>query len=240
MNGMLAASGAKAPGHISALIAALERCAAQDHAARRIMLARSWSRSVAPITCLVALLFALLAYPHASAQTGAQKPAQAGALTAAPAASQSSTPSTPAANPAPRQVTPAGFDPAPTPGPKADLIYVHANVYTSVPANTQFASILRQEAIAVRGDRIQAVGTNVEIAKLKGPQTQVVDLGGHFVMAGFNDAHLHLSGAGLQKLNVDLVGVKSLEEMRERVAARGENAGPGERILGGGGREPWG
>jgi predicted amidohydrolase YtcJ len=53
-------------------------------------------------------------------------------------------------------------------------------------------------------------------------------------MAGFNDAHLHLSGAGLQKLNVDLVGVKSLEEMRERVRARVENAVPGEWILGGG------
>src|ERR1700678_2621664 len=110
MNGMLAASGAKAPGHISALIAAPEGCAAQNHAtrghaARRIMLARSWSRSVAPIPCMVALLCALLAYPQASAQTGAQKPAQAGAPTAAPAASQSSTPSTPAANPAPRQVT---------------------------------------------------------------------------------------------------------------------------------------
>jgi predicted amidohydrolase YtcJ len=120
------------------------------------------------------------------------------------------------------------------PGPKADVIYVHANVYTGVPSNAQFSSILREEAIAVRGDRIQAVGKNLDIQKLKGPQTQVIDLGGHFVMPGFNDAHMHLADAGLQKLNVDLVGVKTLDEFRERVRARVAKAAPGEWILGGG------
>ncbi len=104
--------------------------------------------------------------------------------------------------------------PAAASGPKADIIFIHANVYTGVPANTPFSSILREEAIAVRGDRIQAVGKNVEIEKLKGPQTQVIDLGGHFVMPGFNDAHLHLADAGLQKLTVDLTGVKTLDEFR--------------------------
>jgi hypothetical protein len=118
--------------------------------------------------------------------------------------------------------------------PKADVIFVHANVYTGVPATSQFSSILREEAIAVRGDRIQAVGKNIEIEKLKGPQTQVIDLGGHFVMPGFNDAHLHLADGGLQKLNVDLTGVKTLEEFRNRVLARVETAKPGEWIVGGG------
>jgi predicted amidohydrolase YtcJ len=133
-----------------------------------------------------------------------------------------------AQNPAPGQTTAAA------PGPKADVIFVHANVYTGVPSNAQFSSILREEAIAVRGDRIQAVGKSVDIQKLKGPQTQVIDLGGHFVMPGFNDAHLHLADAGLQKLNVDLTGVKTLDEFRERVLAKVEKAKPGEWILGGG------
>jgi len=119
-------------------------------------------------------------------------------------------------------------------GPKADVIYLHANVYTGVPANSQFSSILREEAIAVREGRIQAVGKNADIEKLKGPQTQVVDLGGHFVMPGFNDAHMHLADAGLQKLNVDLTGVKSLDEMRERVLAKVQAAKAGDWILGGG------
>ena len=129
---------------------------------------------------------------------------------------------------------PAGGKTPAAPGPKADVIFVHANVYTGVPSNAQFSSILREEAIAVRGDRIQAVGKNVDLQKLKGPQTQVIDLGGHFVMPGFNDAHLHLADAGFQKLNVDLTGVKTLDEFRERVLAKVEKAKPGEWILGGG------
>ena len=118
--------------------------------------------------------------------------------------------------------------------PKADVIFIHANVYTGVPANAQFSSILREEAIAVRGERIQAVGKNADIEKLKGPSTQVVDLSGHFVMPGFNDAHLHLAAAGLQKLSVDLTGVKTLDEFRKRVLAKVETAQSGEWILGGG------
>ncbi len=64
----------------------------------------------------------------------------------------------------------------------------------------------RVQAIAVSGGKIIAVGTNDEIQKLKGPKTQVIDLGGHFVMPGFNDAHTHLASGGFEKLNVDLVG----------------------------------
>jgi len=118
--------------------------------------------------------------------------------------------------------------------PKADVIYVHANVYTGVPASTPFSSILREEAIAVRGDRIAAVGKTLDLEKLKGPQTEIIDLGGCFTMAGFNDAHLHLADAGATKLSVDLTGVKSLDELRARVARKVEEAGAGEWILGSG------
>ncbi len=118
--------------------------------------------------------------------------------------------------------------------PRADAIYFHANIYTGVPSNSPFGSTLREEAIAVRGDRIQAVGKNVDIMKLKGPDTEVVDLGGRFVMPGFNDAHVHLAAAGLQKLTIDLTGVKTLEELRERVKARVEKAKADEWIVGGG------
>ncbi len=124
--------------------------------------------------------------------------------------------------------------PAPDTRPRADFIFTHANVYTGVPANSQFSSIQREEAIAVREGRIQAVGKTLDIEKLKGPQTQVIDLGGHFVMPGFNDAHLHLADAGMTKLTVDLTGVKSLDELRERVAKKVESAKAGEWIQGSG------
>ena len=118
--------------------------------------------------------------------------------------------------------------------PKADIIFVHANVYTGVPANSQFASIERQEAIAVKGDRILAVGKTLDMDKFKDPQTQIVDLGGHFTVPGFNDAHLHLDDAGQTKLSVDLTGVKSLDELRSRVANKVQESRAGEWIQGSG------
>jgi predicted amidohydrolase YtcJ len=118
--------------------------------------------------------------------------------------------------------------------PKADILFIHGNVYSGVPANTPFASIEREEAIAIRGDRILAVGKTLDLQKFKGPETQVIDLGGHFVMPGFNDAHLHLFDAGQQKLEVDLEGVKSLDELRDRLAAKVETAKGADWILGGG------
>ena len=72
--------------------------------------------------------------------------------------------------------------------------------------------------------------------KFKGPQTQIVDLGGHFVMPGFNDAHLHLDDARMTKLSVDLTGVKSLDELRARVceeSGRSPKPATGFRVRGG-------
>ncbi len=128
---------------------------------------------------------------------------------------------------------------------KADVIFIHGNIYTGVEeavargssaAGAAHASSLvlaqRAEAMAVRGDRIVAVGGRDEIAKWKGPETRVVDLGGHFVMAGFNDAHMHLASAGAERLNVNLVGAKTLEEFRERLRAKVDGAAAGEWIVG--------
>jgi hypothetical protein len=119
--------------------------------------------------------------------------------------------------------------------PKADLIFTHGNIYTGVvDAASSFGAGKRSEALAVVGERILAVGTRDEIMKLKGPETKIVDLDSHFVMPGFNDAHMHLATAGLEKMNVNLVGVKTLDEFRERVRAQVEKAAPGEWIVGGG------
>jgi len=130
-------------------------------------------------------------------------------------------------------ILPSAFGLLQNGSPRADAIFVHGNIYTGV-ASTGSGSIQREEAIAARGDRILAVGKTADIEKLKGPQTQVIDLGGRFVMPGFNDAHLHLADAGLKKLNVDLTGVKNLDEFRARIQAKVKTAKPDEWILGGG------
>ena len=118
--------------------------------------------------------------------------------------------------------------------PRADAIFIHGNIYTGVVDKAAFNAIKRAQAVAVRGDRIQAVGENAEILKLKGPNTKVIDLGGKFVMPGFTDAHAHLSQGGFQALHVDLVGTKSLDEFRERIRTNVASAAPGAWILGGG------
>ena len=119
------------------------------------------------------------------------------------------------------------------PKPKADLIFTRGNIYTGVvdPA-ASLGTGQRSEALAVRGDRILAVGKRDDVMKLKGPETKIVDLGGHFVMPGFNDAHMHLASAGLEKMNVNLVGVKTLDEFRERLQAKCDAAEPGDWVIG--------
>jgi len=119
------------------------------------------------------------------------------------------------------------------PPTKADVIFTHGNVYTgAIAASSALGATTRAEAIAVHGDRIMAVGSREEIAKMKGPQTKVIDLGGHFVMPGFNDAHMHMASAGLEKLNVNMVGAKTLDEFRDRLRARADAAPAGDWIVG--------
>jgi predicted amidohydrolase YtcJ len=121
------------------------------------------------------------------------------------------------------------------PKPKADWIFTHGNIYTgAVDTAASLGGSRRAEALAVVGDRILAVGARDQIMKLQGPETKIVDLNGHFVMPGFNDAHMHLASAGLEKMNVDMVGVKTLDEFRERLHAKCEAAGAGEWVVGAG------
>jgi predicted amidohydrolase YtcJ len=117
---------------------------------------------------------------------------------------------------------------------KADIIFLHGNIYTGVVGASAFHEVQRAEAIAVRGDRIEAIGSENDVLKLKGPSTEVINLENHFVMPGFNDAHVHLGESGLQGLTVNLTGVQSLTEFRERIKARVATAGAGEWIVGGG------
>ena len=124
----------------------------------------------------------------------------------------------------------------------AETIFINGDIYrgavsilTKNGADAQSAGAMeagRAQAIAVSAGKIIAVGSNAEIQKLKGPKTEVVDLGGHFAMPGFNDAHVHLGSGGFEKLNVDLVGAKSLADMKDRIAARVKTAAPGEWIVG--------
>jgi len=120
--------------------------------------------------------------------------------------------------------------------PVPDVLFLHGNVLTGthLRSSDQDPVPARVQAIAVRDGRIQAVGDDRKLLTLKGPQTIVIDLGGAFVMPGFNDAHTHMAMAGEQRLAVDLVGATSLADMQARIGSYAATARPGQWLLGGG------
>jgi predicted amidohydrolase YtcJ len=134
--------------------------------------------------------------------------------------------------------------------PKADVLFLRGRIYQpsrqdgtpldcfKLPAKVTAGNGLPceshsyAEALAIKGGKVVAVGSTKSILSWKGHRTTVIDLKGHFVLPGFNDAHLHLVSGGFEKLNVDLVGTKSLVEMQQRIADRVKTAEPGEWLRG--------
>lgn len=113
---------------------------------------------------------------------------------------------------------------------KADVLFVNGNILTGDDFVPCFPK--RVTALAIRDGVIVAIGTDEELLKLRSTRTGVIDLHKAFVTPGFNDGHLHLASGGFAKLNVDLVGVNSLQEMKLRIAARVRTASAGEWIRG--------
>ncbi len=109
----------------------------------------------------------------------------------------------------------------------ADLIVRDARVWT-VNADMPWA-----EAFAVRDGRFIAVGANTDIDPLRGPGTEVVDAGGAFVTAGFNDNHVHFESTGRLLFGLNLLDVSDEATFRERIAAVDARYPDGTWITGG-------
>ena len=88
------------------------------------------------------------------------------------------------------------------------------------------------EALAARGGRIVALGTAADIAPFVGPTTEVVELNSAFAMPGFIEGHGHFTGIGENRLNLDLAGTTSWDEIVRLVAQSVANARPGQWIAG--------
>src|SRR6476620_2616557 len=90
------------------------------------------------------------------------------------------------------------------------------------------------EAIAIRGQRIIAVGPTSELSKFKGPQTQVMDLKGLTVIPGLIDNHAHwIRAAEHNELRWD--GVTTRARAQQLLENRVRDASPNEwiAVLGG-------
>jgi len=108
----------------------------------------------------------------------------------------------------------------------ADLILKNGKIVTLDPDRPQ------AEAIAITAGRITALGTNREIASQAGPGTRVIDLNGHLAIPGFIEGHGHFTGLGQAKMNLNLSGARSWDEIVAMVAAAVKEARPGAWILG--------
>jgi predicted amidohydrolase YtcJ len=107
-----------------------------------------------------------------------------------------------------------------------DLVLLNGRIFTADAARPT------AQALAIRGERIVAVGTTAEVSKLAGAATRRIDLRGHTVTPGFNDAHNHFSpdppGLSLSFTSLD----PSWEQTAQALGAAVQKAPPGTWILG--------
>ncbi|MEW2403651.1 amidohydrolase [Streptomyces sp. NPDC046862] len=109
----------------------------------------------------------------------------------------------------------------------ADLVLTGGHVHTVDAARS------RATAVAVHGGQITAVGHD-EVHALIGPRTEVVDLAGKLLLPGFQDAHVHPQGAGLELGLCHLADTVDPAEYLRRIAAYADENPDAEWITGGG------
>ena len=110
----------------------------------------------------------------------------------------------------------------------ADLVLTGGRVATMDPARS-WAS-----ALAVRDGRIVAVGSDTAVRLAIGARTRVIQLRGRTVTPGFQDAHVHPVGGGLEMLRVDLHGFIVKTDYPPIIAAYAASHPDAPWILGGG------
>lgn len=109
----------------------------------------------------------------------------------------------------------------------ADYIFLNGEVITVNPRD-EIA-----QAVAVRGQRIMAVGSSDDMLALQGPETKVIDLQGRSLLPGFIESHMHMALYGTNKFGVDCKnGVYSIEDIVARLKERAAVTKPGEWIRG--------
>src|SRR5258708_2586744 len=112
----------------------------------------------------------------------------------------------------------------------ADTVWVNGKILT---VDNQFST---REAIAVRDGKIVVVGSDVDVRKLAGPKTRVIDLQGRTVIPGLIDSHMHAIRAGQTfGTEVNWVGATSLAEALGRIHEASRRMKPGAWLIVAGG-----
>jgi len=114
---------------------------------------------------------------------------------------------------------------AATAADEADLILHHGKVVT---ADRGFSV---RQALAVKGDRLMAVGTDDEILKTRGPRTAVVDLEGKTVLPGLIDSHTHPNAACMTEFDHPVPTMEKVGDVLDYVRTRAATLGPGKWVV---------
>lgn len=125
---------------------------------------------------------------------------------------------------------------APAAAQTADLIITAGRVWTGDPDRPS------AEAIAIRGDRILAVGTRSEILARRDDHTRIIEMPGRFISPGFIDNHTHFARAGELLLGINLLDVSDEATFIQRVRAARDRMPQGGWLVDGqwGAYGPWG
>ncbi len=115
---------------------------------------------------------------------------------------------------------------AASPESAVDMVLRNGKIVTLDPGQPE------AQALAIKGDKIVAVGTDAEMKSRIGASTRIVDLQGRLAIPGFIESHGHLMGIGAAKMQLDLTGAKSWDEIVAMVRSAASKARPGEWILG--------
>ncbi|MCH7872788.1 MAG: amidohydrolase, partial [Planctomycetes bacterium] len=116
--------------------------------------------------------------------------------------------------------------------PPADLVIVNARIWTAAP-NAPTHGDEQPTALAVRGERIVAVGHDRSIRARIGPRTRVIDAKGRRVIPGITDCHTHVISGGFQLTRLMLRDVRNKSEFIEAVGRVARGKKPSEWVLGG-------
>jgi predicted amidohydrolase YtcJ len=112
------------------------------------------------------------------------------------------------------------------PAQAATLVLTNGKVVTVDPSAPE------AQAVAIRGDRIVAVGTSADIKRYVGAGTEVIDLKGQLAIPGFIEGHGHFTGVGEAQLNLKLMKATSWDEIVAMVEQAAKTAKPGQWIYG--------
>lgn len=108
--------------------------------------------------------------------------------------------------------------------PAPSHIFHHGKIITVDP---QFHVV---EAIAIRDGHIVATGTNADITRLAGGETEQVDLGGKTVLPGLIDSHVHAPDAAMYEFEGTVPDMNSIDDVLAYLRGRAEKTQPGDWI----------